>query len=186
MRERCLPAGLAVDEMKQVDALIAHGIKLKKQDPPYRTGEAFHSLHAIRSGSLKTSVLAEDSREQLVGYRMPGETIGCDGIGTEFHGCEAIALEDTEVRALPFVSIETLARIMPALQHNLHQVLSEEIIRDQGTTPLLGRMRADERLAEFLLNLAERYRRRGYSSNEYVRRVTREESAAILASSSRR
>jgi len=180
MRERCLPAGLAVDELKQVDALIAHGIKLKKQEPLYRAGEVFHALYAIRSGSLKTSVLAEDGREQMVGYHMLGEIVGFDGIGIELHGCEAIALEDTEVCALPFASIENLARIMPALQHNLHQVLSNEIIRDQGAMLFLGRMRADERLAVFLLNLAERYRRRGYSSTEYVLRVTREEIGSYL------
>jgi CRP/FNR family transcriptional regulator len=44
----------------------------------------------------------------------------------------------------------------------------------------LGSMRAEERLALFLLNLAERYRRRGYSSTEYVLRMTREEIGSYL------
>jgi len=180
MRERCLPAGLTVDETRQVDALIAHGARLKKQQTLYRAGDAFHALYAIRSGSLKTTVLAEDGREQMVGFHMLGETIGFDGIGSDRHGCEAIALEDTDVCALPFVSIENLARTMPALQHNLHQILSKEIIRDQGAMLFLGRMRAEERFAVFLLNLAERYRRRGYSSTEYVLRVTREEIGSYL------
>ena len=180
LRERCLPAGLTVDEMQQVDALIAHRTRLKKQQALYRAGETFHALYAIRSGSLKTTVLAEDGREQMAGYHMLGEIVGFDGIGTDRHGCEAVALEDTEVCVLPFISIEDLARTMPALQHNLHRVMSKEIIRDQGAMLSLGTMRAEERFAVFLLNLAERYQRRGYSSTEYVLRVTREEIGSYL------
>ena len=32
----------------------------------------------------------------------PGEIIGTDGIGADRHGCQAVALEDTEFCALPF------------------------------------------------------------------------------------
>ena len=106
--------------------------------------------------------------------------IGFDGIGTDRHGLGAIALEDTEVCVLPFHNIENLARILPALQHNLHQIMSREIMRDQSAMLLLGSMHADERLAVFLLNLADRYRSRGYSSTEYVLRMTREEIGSYL------
>jgi CRP/FNR family transcriptional regulator len=41
-------------------------------------------------------------------------------------------------------------------------------------------MRAEERLAVFLLNLAERYRSRGYSASEFLLRMTREEIASYL------
>jgi CRP/FNR family transcriptional regulator len=180
MRELCLPVGLTGDEMKQVDALIHNRTRLKKYDALYRAGEPFHALYAIRIGSLKTTVLAEDGREQVAGYHMLGEIIGLDGIGNDRHGCEAIALEDTEVCVLPFRNIEDLARNLPALQHNLHQVMSREISRDQGTMLLLGSMRAEERLAVFLLNLADRYRCRGYSSTEFVLRMTREEIGSYL------
>jgi len=45
---------------------------------------------------------------------------------------------------------------------------------------MLGGMRAEERLAVFLLDLAERYFRRGYSSTEFVLRLTREEIGSYL------
>jgi CRP/FNR family transcriptional regulator len=45
---------------------------------------------------------------------------------------------------------------------------------------LLGSMRAEERLAAFLLNLSQRYRERGYSSTEFVLRMTREEIGSYL------
>jgi CRP/FNR family transcriptional regulator len=111
---------------------------------------------------------------------MLGDIIGMDGIGTERHGCEAVALEDTEVCALPFDRLEELARSVAPLQHNLHQFLSRDIGRDQNMMLMLGSMRAEERLAVFLLNLSDRYRRRGYSSTEIVLRMTREEIGSYL------
>ncbi len=180
MRELCLPVGLSTDELKQLDALVGHRIKLKKGDALYRAGDSFQSLYAVRLGSLKTTVLAEDGREQVSGYHMLGDIIGLDGIGTGRHGCQAVALEDTEICVLPFERLEDLARAVPQLQHNLHLFLSREISRDHNIMLLLGSMRAEERLAVFLLNLSERYRRRGYSSTEFVLRMTREEIGSYL------
>jgi CRP/FNR family transcriptional regulator len=57
-------------------------------------------------------------------------------------------------------SIEELARAIVPLQHNLHRFLSREIDREQNVMLLLGSMRAEERLAVFMLNLSDRYRRR--------------------------
>lgn len=180
MRELCLPFGLSADDLQHIDTLIGSRLKLKKGDALYRAGDAFQALYAIRLGSLKTTVLAEDGREQVSGYHMLGDIVGLDGIGTECHGCQAVALEDTEICVLPFERLEDLARTVPQLQHNLHMFLSREISRDHNIMLLLGSMRAEERLAVFLLNLADRYRRRGYSSTEFVLRMTREEIGSHL------
>ena len=101
-------------------------------------------------------------------------------LGTDRHGCQALALEDTEVCVLPFDRLEHLAQNVAALQRNLYQLLSKEISRDQNIMLLLGSMRAEERLAVFLINLSDRYRRRGYSSTEFVLRMTREEIGSYL------
>ena len=102
MRELCLPVGLNHDDLKQVDSVLGNRVKLRKGDSLYRAGEPFARCYAVRIGSLKTTVLAEDGREQVSGYHMLGDIIGLDGIGTDRHGCQAIALEDTDVCVLPF------------------------------------------------------------------------------------
>jgi CRP/FNR family transcriptional regulator len=180
MRELCLPVGLNPDEVRKVDTLVGNRVRLKKGDSLYRAGDTFTALYAVRLGSLKTTVLAEDGREQVSGYHMLGDIIGLDGIGSDRHGCQALALEDTEVCVLPFERLEDLARDLPSLQHNLYQFLSREISRDHNIMLLLGSMRAEERLAVFLLNLSDRYRKRGYSSTEFVLRMTREEIGSYL------
>ncbi|HEV2041737.1 MAG TPA: helix-turn-helix domain-containing protein, partial [Casimicrobiaceae bacterium] len=111
---------------------------------------------------------------------MLGDVIGMDGIGAERHGCQAVALEDTEYCVLPFDELGDLTRSVAPLQRNLYQFLSREIARSHSAMLLLGSMRAEERLAAFLLNLSQRYRERGYSSTEFVLRMTREEIGSYL------
>jgi CRP/FNR family transcriptional regulator len=180
MRELCLPVGLSGDDLKAVDAAVGNRSRLRKGESLYRAGDPFQALFAVRLGTLKTTVLAEDGREQVAGYHLQGDLIGLDGLGTERHGCAAVALEDSEVCTIPFERLEEIARDVPPLQRNLHQFLAREISRDHSVMLLLGSMRAEERLATFLLNLSERYRSRGYSSTEFVLRMTREEIGSYL------
>jgi CRP/FNR family transcriptional regulator len=176
----CLPLGLSETDLEELEALLGNRTKLKKGDALFHNGAPFTALYAVKLGSLKTTVLSDDGREQVAGYHMAGDLLGLDGMGEDRHGCEAIALEDSELCVLPFTRIEELARHIPALQHNLHKFLSREIERDHRVMLLLGSMRAEERLAAFLLNLSERYRARGYSSTEFVLRMTREEIGSYL------
>jgi len=180
MRTLCLPVGLSETDLEELEALLGNRTKLKKGDALFHNGAPFTALYAVKLGSLKTTVLSDDGREQVSGYHMAGDLLGLDGMGEDRHGCEAIALEDSELCVLPFARIEELARHVPALQHNLHKFLSREIERDHRVMLLLGSMRAEERLAAFLLNLSERYRARGYSSTEFVLRMTREEIGSYL------
>ena len=62
----------------------------------------FEAICAIRAGSFKTDVILEDGRDQVTGFQMTGEVLGLDGISTEHHSCNAIALEDSEVCVIPF------------------------------------------------------------------------------------
>src|SRR4029453_7743396 len=122
--------GLGQDALRQLDELVTDRVRLKKGDVLYRVGDAFTALRAIRMGSFKTTVLAEDGREQVAGYHMLGDVLGMDGIGTTRHGCQAVALEDSEVCLLPFDELETLTRSLAPLQRNLYQFMSREISRD--------------------------------------------------------
>ena len=79
-----------------------------------------------------------------------------------------------------FPTLERLSREIPALQEHFHRIMSREIVRDHGVMLLLGSMRAEERLAAFLLNLSQRFATRGYSSTEYNLRMTREEIGSYL------
>jgi len=125
-------------------------------------------------------VTSEDGREQVTGFQMAGEIIGMDGIVSDRHNCNAVALEDAEVCVMPFATVEDLSRELPALQRHVHKIMSREIVRENSVMMLLGNMRAEERLAAFLLNLLQRLHARGLSQSELVLRMTREEIGSYL------
>jgi CRP/FNR family transcriptional regulator len=180
MRELCMPVGLSQQELAKIDELIGARKRVKRGENLFHNGDRFTSLYAIRTGFFKTCIASEDGRDQVTGFQMAGEIIGLDGIVNERHTCDAVALEDGEVCALPFAQIEDLSREVNALQHHVHKIMSREIVREHGVMLLLGSMRAEERLAAFLLNLAQRLHARGFSKSELVLRMTREEIGSYL------
>ncbi len=175
LRELCLPCGLQGNELACLDEVVYTRKRVKRGETLYRSGEAFESLYAVRSGFFKSSVVLEDGRDQVIAFHMAGEIVGMDGIGTERHAADVIALEDSEVCVIPYARLEEAG-----LQRQLHKVMSRELVRDQGVMMLLGTMRAEERLAAFLLNLSQRFVARGYSSNEFHLRMTRDEIGSYL------
>ena len=154
--------------------------KIKQGDLLFENGEIFTSLYAIRTGFFKTSVASEDGREQVTGFQMAGEIIGLDGIVNDRHTCNALALEDAEVCVMPFDHIEDLSREFPVLQKHVHKIMSREIVREHGMMMLLGNMSAEERLANFLVNLVQRLFARGQSQSEFILRMSREEIGSYL------
>lgn len=180
LRELCLPVGLSIGEMQQVDDICHLKRGYARGDYLYRSSDKFQSLYAIRGGSFKTQVLHEDGREQVTGFQMTGEIIGLDAICTDHHTCDAVAMESSEVCELPFDKLEVLSRKLPSLQRHLHKIMSREIVRDQGIMLLLGLMRAEERLAAFLLNLSQRFAARGYSPTQFQLRMSRQEIGSYL------
>jgi CRP/FNR family transcriptional regulator len=180
LRELCMPVGLSPEELERIDELVATRRKIKRGGALFRNGEPFKSLFAIRTGFFKTCVTAEDGRDQVTGFQMAGEIIGLDGIVNDRHTCDAVAIEDAEVCVMPFDRITELSREVNALQHHVHRIMSREIVREHGVMLLLGSMRAEERLAAFLLNLVQRLHARGFSRSELVLRMTREEMGSYL------
>ena len=175
-----MPLGLNVEELTRIDELVAARRPVKRGTALFHSGEKFSSLYAIRTGFFKTCVTTEDGRDQVTGFQMAGEVIGLDGIVNDQHTCNAIALEDAEVCVMPFDRIEEISREVNALQHHVHKIMSREIVREHGVMLLLGSMRAEERLAAFLLNLVQRLEARGFSKSELVLRMTREEIGSCL------
>ena len=163
-----MPVGLDCQQMQRVEEVVATRRKIKRGDMLFQNGEDFTSLYAIRTGFFKTCVATEDGRYQVTGFQMAGEIIGLDGIVHNHHTCDAIALENAEVCVMPFNRIEEISREVTALQSHVHKVMSREIVR------------AEERLAAFILNLVQRLHSRGFSSSELILRMTREEIGSYL------
>lgn len=180
LRELCLPVGLSTKDLERLDELVAQRRAVSRGEDLFRTGDRFQYVYAVRSGFFKTGLTLEDGREQVTGFQMTGELLGLDGISTDAHTVSATALEDSRVCVIPFEQLEQLSREFTDLQRQFHKIMSREIVRDHGVMLLLGSMKAEERLAAFLVNLMQRLQARGYSSSEVVLRMTREEIGSYL------
>ncbi len=180
LRELCLPVGMSNEQLEQLDTMVATRRHVARGDMLFRAGDEFQSLFAVRTGFFKTCVSSEDGRDQVTGFQMAGELLGLDGIGTDRHTCDAVALEDAQVCVIPYHQLEDLSREFSDLQRQFHKIMSREIVRDHGVMLLLGSMRAEERLAAFLLNLTQRLQTRGFSASSLILRMTREEIGSYL------
>lgn len=167
-------------DLGQLERIVYAQRRIGRGSMLFKAGDPFHSIYAIRSGSMKSVVAKKEGAEQVSGFYLPGELLGLDGLGRGRYDSSAIALEDTEVCVLPFVRIEQLAQELPSFQHRLYAVLSREIARGQRVMLLLGTMRAEERLAAFLLSLSTRLARRGRSPLEFSLHMTRKDIGSCL------
>ncbi len=163
-----------------MDKLIHARKRIKRGQILYRDGDPFHSLYAVRSGSFKSSLRLEDGREQVSGFHMMDELMGMDGISSERHTSSAIALEDSEVGEMPYAHIVASSRSMRSLLPRFHKMMSREIVRENGMMLVLGSMRAEQRLAVFLMTLSQRFTAHGYSPSEFNLRMSRQEICSYL------
>ena len=180
LRELCLPVGLSARDIERVDELVGARRSLKRGEVLFHAGDRFEALYAVRTGFFKTRISSEDGRDQVTGFQMAGELLGLDDISEDRHSCDAVALEDSQVCQIPYSRLEELSLQVTDLQRQFHRVMSREIVRDQGVMLLLGGMRAEARLAAFVLNLTQRLQARGFSGTSLVLRMTREEIGSYL------
>lgn len=173
VREHCIPAAVNVKGPDPFEEIVSMRYRLHRDEALFRAGDKFKALYSIRLGFLKSTVSARADVSQVINFHMAGEIIGLDGIANDIHAVSVIALEDTEVCVIPYSSIVALELRQPEYLRYIQKLLSREIVRQHGLDLLLGSMRAEERIAAFLLNLSQRFESRGYSKSEFVLRMTR-------------
>lgn len=148
-------------------------IQFRRGDILVRKGARFDGLHVIRSGSCKEVVPSFDGEEHIAAFRLPGDVLGLEGIASGVHETTALALEPTTCWRLPPERVLPLLRGETAFTQTLVHALSQAIGRDMRDKLLLATMTADQRVASFLLDLADRYHALGRPGNAFELPMTR-------------
>jgi CRP/FNR family transcriptional regulator len=176
-----LPAELEGDALDHVDGRLATlRRKARQGEVLFRAGDKFESLFVVWTGFFKTVATTLQGRNQVAGFVMPGDLIGVEGIDDGRHAVEAVALRDSQVCVIPYVGFQTLARDAPSLLQRLLQLMSRKIVNDHRAMLHLGSMRADERIAAFVLDWSERMGARGHSGSLLVLPMGRAEIGSYL------
>lgn len=164
----CLPVSLSREDVQQLKQILVMRRPLHRGAHLYYAGERLRSVFVVRAGSLKSYTITQAGEEQVHGFRFPGEMIGLDALDEGVYRGGAVALETTSVCEMHFEHLEALARRLPSLQHRLLQIMSGEIGSDHLMLQTLARCPAEERLAIVLLDLSERFARRGLSPYRFL------------------
>lgn len=180
LAQLCLPAGMDQQDLGRLDGLVQKRRPLQRGDRLFRTGDPLGSVYVASEGAFKTVVINESGEEHVLGFQLPGELFGLDAVGSGYHRCEAIALEESRVCELPFSSLANVASQLPGLQRQLLRVMGQSADRDQDHVGLLSRRQASERVAMFLQGLAHRFHRLGHSAVDFHLPMSRDEIARYL------
>ncbi len=173
LQQLCLPLGVNRQDLQQLDDIIRRRRPIPRGQHVFMGGDPFHSLFAIRSGSIKTYLLTEAGGEQITGFYLPGELVGLDAIDGGLHPCSARALETSGLCEIPFDMLEVVVEKIPGLARQLMRLMSREIQADEHLLTLLGKRTAEERVAAFLINLSTRFKERGFSHHEFLLSMSR-------------
>lgn len=170
--------GVGAADLDLLDRILKRRRMVRRGEHVFRPGEPFRAVYAVRSGSVKTYARSRGGAPQMTGFHLPGELIGLDAIDSGTHQSGACALESTSVCELPFDRLEALGARVAGVQRQMLRIMSKQILHDQVLRVLLSGRNAEERLAAFLVNVSQRFSRRGFSAAEFNLSMSRSASAS--------
>jgi len=174
-----LLGGLTLEQLREHVPVLQR--KLAAGQYLYRAGQPFNALYLVHSGFVKTCQTAEDGREQVTGFRMRGDLVGVESIGTPTYANDAVALDSSVVWELSYPAVLNACARIPELQMQLTKALAAEIRSDRSWMLALGTLSAEQRVAAFLLDVAARHEALGFSARHFVLRMSRADIGSFLA-----
>jgi CRP/FNR family transcriptional regulator len=163
------------EDMNALDQIVKRQQPYQPGQHVFRAGDQSRALFAVRSGCLKTYCTTEDGNEQVLGFTLPGELVGLDGMGDDVYASNSIVLETASICELPYDRLEEMCHSLSGLNHQLMRLASKEITSDQEMQLLLGKRTAEEKLAAFFLSLSTRYKPRGLSATNFNLPMSRQD-----------
>lgn len=166
-RDGCLAAGVPVAELRRFERIVTQRKPLRRDAVLFKQRDRLSSLFVVRSGSFKSCGYAENGHSQINAFYTPGQIVGLDAISLRRHPNTAMALETSAVCEVSFAPLMDLAHQFEGLQRLLLRMLSRELNTEERYVRVVADLGADAKLAYFLLDLAARNQRRGYSGTQF-------------------
>ena len=120
----------------------------------YAEGDRSDGWYKVVSGTVRICKLMADGRRHIADFHYSGDCFGFDPVGDRLFAAEAVG--DVIVMRFPRAATERLIDKRPELSRRLCDMTLRDLAHAQTRMLLLGRMTASERVANFLLELAER------------------------------
>lgn len=173
LSQLCIPFSLNEDELNTLDNAIDRKKPFHKGDVLFEAGAKFTSLFAVRSGSFKSYLIDKQGVSQVTAFHLPGDVIGFDALAEHNHQTFSTALETSMVCEIPFALMDDLSNQMPKLRQQVNRLMSNEISHDQSMFMQLNKRTAEERVARFIVDMANRFSQRNLSKQSFRLSMTR-------------
>lgn len=128
----------------------------------FHEGDPARSVYTLTTGLLRLSKLLPDGRRQITGFVFPGDFLGITM--EDEHAFTAEAIADAELCRFPRARFDAFIEAHPRMERRLYALAAHELAAARQQLVLLGRKTAAEKLASFLLMLADRGRGDGAAS----------------------
>ena len=178
-RRNCLPAVVGEQAPVLLRQVLGAPQRVAKGTRLVQAGQAALGVFIVHNGAFKSLVGVADGRQRIVGFHEAGDWLGLEGLGGVY-GADVVALEASEVCEVDLAHLEVLAGRFPAVQRHLCRAMAQALVQAQGQQFALGSMHVRERLVRFLLELSQRYARRGLAGDEFTLRMSREDIGEYL------
>ncbi len=153
VRDFTFCAALDADEIASVQAIVRQ-VRLAPGQLLFQEGDEASDLFNVVEGEILLYKMLADGRRQITGFMYPGGFLGVAGAGGYSYSAEA--LTDATLCRFPRRRLFALFERFPKLEHRLLGIATDELTAAQDQMLLLGRKTASEKIASFLLTLAER------------------------------
>lgn len=174
----CLPSSRSrFNQPNLLDALQFSSRILKRGEHLCYQGQHSDSLYIVRAGILKSSFTKQNGEEFVIGFYLPPDLFGWEGIDESHRSVSITALDQCNICIIPTEKMFLLTQQMPTLGGQLLQMVSRRI--QQDNTALL-RTSAQQRVATFLLQLASRYQKMGFPKHSLQLVMTHQDIANYL------
>lgn len=132
----------------------------------FRTGDPIRFLYRVIAGTFKSYYIHENGDEQVIGFYMPGDLVGCEALADGCAAFSVVALDTANVQRLGPIPNEETLRDAPIGNRDMVAELQKEVLR-LARLLHMERGGTDQRLATFLLDYAKAQAERGYSGREF-------------------
>ena len=152
LEPECISWDLEQADYEKLDSIARHPPVVVEGNHLFRVGDNLTAVYAVRTGSFKTYAFNSDGHEHVLGFVFSGELIGFDGVYSRRHGCNAIAVEESAVCALPYYDLSYLMGRSTTLREQILRLASQGF----GDRFVDSHLSPEARLANFLLDISRR------------------------------
>ena len=133
---------------------VSTSLHFSRNQTIFNEGDVARYSYKLLEGGVRLCKIRPDGRRQIAEFVLPGDVFGF--ALDEEYSPTAEALGDVIVLRWPRGQVERLAEELPALRKELMAMLCRELSAAQEHLVMLGRQTAKERVASFLLLIANR------------------------------